>query len=61
MLKKKALHPQYIADSVFTMNINGYGKTNLSVGILGPRIMTICVNKPKIRLQTGVSSQTGEI
>ena len=58
---KKALRPQYIADSVFTMNISGYGKTNLFAGELGPRIMTIHVNKPKIRLQTGVSSQTGEI
>lgn len=58
---KKALRPQYIADSVFTMNISGYGKTNLFAGELGPRTMTIHVNKPKIRLQTGVSSPTGEI
>lgn len=38
---------------MFSVSISGYGKTNLSSGKLGPVTVTVHMNKPEVRLQTG--------
>lgn len=35
------------------MSISSYGKTNLSSGKLGPVTVTVHMNKPEVKLQTG--------